>query len=1321
MLLRNALVLLGCLLCLAQNLNAQNFYYTPDGKLELEISTEKIWIQFKNPTDEATQKLILTEYKNQIELNEITLLPSPQISILKLKNLNSDEDVHTLLQKIKTSESIEFASYFLAHPDGTLQGVSDKILVGLQSPAQMTLIDRIFDEFEGIESYARNPYDPFILKIKVHKDRNALALANEMHELGVFEYVEPDFLRLLKKMNTNDPNVDEQWSLNNDGINTAQYNGQAGSDMNIFNAWSTTTGTSNIKVAIIDEGVDLDHPDLVDNLLPGFDATGQGSMGGEYGDDAHGTACAGIVAASGNNNLGGVGVAYNCKIIPIRIAYSAGNNWITYNSWVANGLNWAWQNGNADILSNSWGGGGASAAINSAINGAINNGRGGLGSPVLFAAGNDNGDVTYPATYDPTIAVIAMSMCNQRKMPNSCDGEFWWGSNYGEHGDIAAPGVKIFTTDIAGSNGYSNNDFTTSFNGTSSACPNAAGVMALILSNDNSLTAQEARFALESTAEKVGGYNYTDNVNGQPNGTWSPQLGYGRINAVNALNGGGTPPPPTASNDAGILDIVTPSGNVCDDVISPEVVLKNYGTSNLTAVSIIYGISGGVTSTYNWNGNLPSNTTATLTLPNITFPNGNHTLTTTTFNPNYLPDDNPNNDAHTINFSSGENNLTLTLNFDAQASQTSWDIQDGNGTIIFSGGNYGNQPSGSTIEENICLQEECYTFNIYDSGGNGMCCDVGDGSYQLTESSSGNIIASGGTFINSESTNFCLPISNLPTVTVALVGGNNVSCNGGDDGWIIVAASGGNGNYSYMWEHGATGSSAMNLTAGNYSVTATDGISSAELSVYISEPSPIIVEVITTNATGTANGSATAVVSGGNPSYTYQWSNGATGIIVNNLAAGNYTLTVSDIYNCIVIKSFQIIDDMPTSLIINVLDVENVLCNGESSGVISVEAMGGTGNYAYNWSNGMVGGYIENIPTGTYTVTATDGNLSGTKNITITEPSPLVLTMTSVNVVNGNDGGAIVDVDGGTPSYFYLWNNGAVAPSMHGLSAGTYTVTVTDMNGCTASESVEVLGGNIPPDLDYCESTAENSNEEWIHFLKLGNVSHISGNDGGYGDHTSIVIDLEKNKIHPIILGPKYSGPAYKEYWSVWIDFNQDMDFDDMGERVLVVGPSNTVVEETIYIPANVPEGVTRMRVSMMWNGIPQPCSIFSYGEVEDYTVNIKPNSGGGGNVLITRLDEVEKEFVDETDVGSALMTHVALYPNPTSDILNLSLYAKEKIDANIIITDMVGREVFSKNLSLENDKYVFPIDVSNYDTGIYNLKINGKRTQIIEQFSVHR
>ena len=117
----------------------------------------------------------------------------------------------------------------------------------------------------------------------------------------------------------------------------------------------------------------------------------------------------------------------------------------------------------------------------------------------------------------------------------SCDAEFWWGSNFGAGLDLMAPGVHISTTDLVGANGYTGGDYNSEFNGTSSACPNTAGVVALLLAANPNLTGAQARNILEQTCDKVGGYSYQVNVSGQPNGTWTNQAGYGRINADRAV------------------------------------------------------------------------------------------------------------------------------------------------------------------------------------------------------------------------------------------------------------------------------------------------------------------------------------------------------------------------------------------------------------------------------------------------------------------------------------------------------------------------------------------------------------------------------------------------------------------------------------------------------------------------------------------------------------------------------------------------------------------------------------------------------------------
>jgi len=239
--------------------------------------------------------------------------------------------------------------------------------------------------------------------------------------------------------------------------------------------------------------------------------------------------------------------------MPIRI--DRGDNDFIENSKIATAINWAWYNG-ADILSNSWtfnSPDASSSIINDAIENAVTRGRDGLGSIVLFSAGNNNSAVSYPANNINVIAVGATSNCDERKRSSdlrseltdgdtqtqldplgvSCDGINGWGSNFGAGLDIAAPGPWILTTDLVGERGTSNMNYDF-FSGTSASCPNAAGVVALILSVNPTLNQQEARGILESTCDKVGGYDYNF-VSNQPNGRWSRDLGYGRVNAYRAV------------------------------------------------------------------------------------------------------------------------------------------------------------------------------------------------------------------------------------------------------------------------------------------------------------------------------------------------------------------------------------------------------------------------------------------------------------------------------------------------------------------------------------------------------------------------------------------------------------------------------------------------------------------------------------------------------------------------------------------------------------------------------------------------------------------
>ena len=343
--------------------------------------------------------------------------------------------------------------------------------------------------------------------------------------------------------NTYYPN---QWGLHN----TGQNGGTPGIDVDAPDAWGITEGYDGIVIAVLDNGVDLDHPDLENNLLTGYDATdgSDGAVNGDCGGNyAHGTCCAGIIAAI-DNTIGIKGVAPNCMIVPIRVGLTNS----LYDPDIIEGLNYAWETADADIISCSWGGGSYNADIVDEIDYSSELGRDGLGCIVVFSTGNYNIDVTFPANCNPDIiAVGAINPWGERKSPSSSDGENWYrgypyydylgGSNYSDELDIVAPGIFVPTTDIQGSAGYntasgSAGNYFLSFNGTSAATPHVAGVAALVLSVNPNLTQDQVRNIIESHAQKVRIDIYTYSTHaGRTNGTWNNEMGYGLVDAYESI------------------------------------------------------------------------------------------------------------------------------------------------------------------------------------------------------------------------------------------------------------------------------------------------------------------------------------------------------------------------------------------------------------------------------------------------------------------------------------------------------------------------------------------------------------------------------------------------------------------------------------------------------------------------------------------------------------------------------------------------------------------------------------------------------------------
>jgi subtilisin family serine protease len=323
-------------------------------------------------------------------------------------------------------------------------------------------------------------------------DLRASAIAGISSLPGV-ELVEPNFIYRLLDVPTSKPNDAEftkLWGLENVGQkDKSGRDGRIGADIGATKAWALNKGSRDVVVAVIDTGVDYNHPDLKDNIWskPGSpDVHGYNAITDKedpMDDHSHGTHCAGTIGGTGDNGVGVVGVNWNVSIMGAKFLTASGSGSLAN---AIKAIDYATNNG-ARILSNSWGGGGFSQTLKDAISRANDKG-------ILFiaAAGNDSSDndarATYPANYDvPNVIAVAAS--------NNVDGLAYF-SNWGARSVLLmAPGENIFSTVING--GYD------TYSGTSMATPHVSGATALLLAHQPSLTVADVKERLGRTSEKL--------------------------------------------------------------------------------------------------------------------------------------------------------------------------------------------------------------------------------------------------------------------------------------------------------------------------------------------------------------------------------------------------------------------------------------------------------------------------------------------------------------------------------------------------------------------------------------------------------------------------------------------------------------------------------------------------------------------------------------------------------------------------------------------------------------------------------------------------
>ncbi len=336
--------------------------------------------------------------------------------------------------------------------------------------------------------------------------------------------------------------------------------------------------------------------------------------------------------------------------------------------------------------------------------------------------------------------------------------------------------------------------------------------------------------------------------------------------------------------------------------------------------------------------------------------------------------------------------------------------------------------------------------------------DVCAGTYSATVSDAGT-----GAQAQSQVISFELTSPNAIVVTADIIA---ASCNGSIDGAIDVSVSGGTAPYTFSWSNLASTEDLLDLAAGFYTLTVLDANDCSLIESFeITEPLSLLVsaELIDVNCNGDASGAVYAEVSGGTSPYSYTWSNGSTLSSVTEVVAGEYTLTVTDANNCEVIEMYEIME--PT--MIDVLtDVSGVSCNGANDGEITVSVSGGVNPYTIAWADfpTSTNFSLTNLAPGLYVYTVTDANDCAYEyEDLITEPELLTLSGTlsdyagfNVSIFGASDGSITTTVSGGTTPYTYSWSNGSTSANLLNIPAGSYSLTLTDANGCTAEYSANL-------------------------------------------------------------------------------------------------------------------------------------------------------------------------------------------------------------------------------------------------------------------------
>ncbi len=586
-----------------------------------------------------------------------------------------------------------------------------------------------------------------------------------------------------------------------------------------------------------------------------------------------------------------------------------------------------------------------------------------------------------------------------------------------------------------------------------------------------------------------------------------------------------------------------------------------------------------------------------------------------------------------------------------------------------------------------------YTYNWSTGETTSTINNLTPGSYQIVVSDSVGCSDSLNFIINAfdSTTTTC----NLELTVIAVA----ESAAGANDGEALSGITNGTAPFSYLWSTGDTTINLDSLSPGNYSVTVIDSEGCSDSSSFVIDPfntgCTLEVGILTTNetSTGSADGSAGAEPINGTAPYEFLWSTGDTTVVINDLTAGEYTVSITDANGCV--------SSAVATIIVEGCDLTATVTStaesfvGANDGSASVFANNGSAPYTYNWSNSETTSMISDLEPGTYSVTVTDStSCSVIKDVVVNSglcTMNITASATAVTQIGANDGEASVAVTGGTNPISISWSNGSTTSTITNLSAGNYTVTVVDSLGCTetAVATVSAAGCDLSLELSTTNETSQGS-EDGAATVDVSNGSGSYSFEWSNGGLTSTITNLA---------GGTYDVTVTDDSTGCIASRSIEVHSCALEASIGVTGVSSAGATDGSLI-AFVSGGTSPY--SYEWNnGLGTSGNVTNIGE-GTYVLFVTDGKG----CIDSDTAEVTVDGVGFEDIFNN--SSLAIYPNPTKDnaTVALTLLTTENIEVQVL--NNVGQVMYTKEYNSVNSIEQF-IDCTNWSTGVYLVKIQSK------------